>query len=72
MALLSGNAVDERQAQVMLRASATSMQVLAVVLVVAMLVTLATDSKYAPVFTGLCSLVGVSFIVSIVWYSRRG
>ncbi|HEU5008134.1 MAG TPA: hypothetical protein VFT67_14250 [Jatrophihabitantaceae bacterium] len=72
MALLSGNAVDERQAQLMLRAGATSMQVLAVVLVVAMLVTLATDSKYAPVFTGLCSLVGVSFIVSIVWYSRRG
>jgi hypothetical protein len=72
MALLSGNPVDERQAQVMLRASAASMQLLAVVLVAAMLYTLATGSQYAPVFTGLCSLVGVSFIASIVWFSRRG
>lgn len=72
MALLSGNAVDERQAQVMLRASAASMQLLAVVLVVAMLITLASGSKYAPVFTGLCAVTGLTFVASIVWFSRRG
>ncbi|MGH8962153.1 MAG: hypothetical protein ACRDWT_13360 [Jatrophihabitantaceae bacterium] len=72
LALLSGNAADERQAQLMLRASAATAQVLVVVLVAGAMITLATGSRYSWVFCGLCAVGGCAFIAATVWYSRRG
>jgi uncharacterized membrane protein len=72
MALLSGNPADERQAQVVVRASAATLQVVAVVPVVAMMVALALDSTYATVLCGICALLGATFMASVVWFSRRG
>lgn len=72
LALLSGQEADERQAQVLLRASAVSGQLLACVLVAGMLITLTTGSDYAGMFCNLCAVGGVTFIAATVWYSRRG
>ena len=71
-ALLSGQARDERQRNVMVQALATTGAVLVVTLVVGMLVTMAKDSGSAAAWSGLCALGGLTFIGSTVWYARRG
>lgn len=71
-ALLSRGPADERQAQVMLRATAFMGHVLVVVLVVGAMVSLAMGSQYVGVFCGLCALAGIAFGGATVWYSRRG
>lgn len=72
LALLAGTVHDERQAQVLQRATAATGQALAIVLVVGWLVSLAVDSRYAAVFGYLCAFGGATFAVATVWYSRRG
>lgn len=72
LALLSGSARDERQAQVVQRATAATGQALVVVLVVGALVSLAVGSRYAGMFCYLCAFGGATFAVATVWYSRRG
>ena len=69
--LLSGQTGDERQAQVMLRASALTGQVLVCVIVAAMLVCLAADSDYTAVFSALAAVAGVGFVAAVAWYSRH-
>jgi hypothetical protein len=71
-ALLSGASPDERQARVMLRATAFMGHVLVVVLVVGALVSLAVGSRYAGMFCALCAVGGLAFGGATVWYSRRG
>lgn len=72
VALLGGNPTDERQAQIMLRASAVTAHVLAVVLVAGAMVTLALDSRYAGLFCGLCAVTGATFVAATILFSRRG
>jgi uncharacterized membrane protein len=71
-ALLSRGPADERQAQVMLRATAFMGHVLVVVLVVGAMVSLAIGSQYIGIFCGLCAVAGAAFGGATVWYSRRG
>jgi hypothetical protein len=71
-ALLSRGPSDERQAQVMLRATAFMGHVLVVVLVVGAMVSLAIGSQYVGMFCGLCAIGGVAFGGATVWFSRRG
>jgi uncharacterized membrane protein len=71
-ALLSRGPSDERQAQVMLRATAFMGHLLVVVLVVGAMVSLAIGSRYIGMFCGLCAVAGVAFGGATVWYSRRG
>lgn len=70
--LLNGRPTDERQAQVLLQASALTGQVLAAVLVGAFLVSLAADSRYTAVLSGLAAVTGVTFVAGTAWFSRRG
>jgi hypothetical protein len=72
IALLSGDVRDERQAQVLQRATAATGQALVIVLVAGALVSLAAGSQYAGMFCYLCAFGGVTFAVATVWYSRRG
>jgi hypothetical protein len=71
-ALLSRGPSDERQAQVMLRATAFMGHVLVVVLVAGALVSLAIGSRYTGVLCALCAVGGVAFGGATVWYARRG
>jgi hypothetical protein len=71
-ALLGGAPADERQAQVMLRATGFMGHVLAAVLVVGAIVSLALGSQYAGMFCDLCAVGGLSFGAATVWFSRRG
>ena len=70
--LLNGAPADERQAQVLLQASALTGRVLAGVLVAAFLVGLAADSRYTAVLGGLGAVGGVTFIAGTAWFSRPG
>lgn len=69
--LLSRGPADERQAQVMLRATAFTAHVLVAVLVVCAMVSLAIGSRFVGVFCGLCAVAGVAFGGAIAWFSHR-
>ena len=69
--LLSGNPGDERQVQVVLRASALTGQLLICAVTAGLLVSLAAGSHYVIVFGTLSALGGASFIVATAWYSRK-
>jgi hypothetical protein len=71
LALLSGDAMDERQAQVLVRANAAMGLVLVTALAVGSLVTLAMGSSYAEVLCGLSALGGISFVIATVWFARH-
>jgi hypothetical protein len=70
--LLSGKPGDERQAQVMLKASAATGQLLVTVLVISLVVSMAAGSSHTGVIAWLCAAGGACFIATTVWYSRRG
>ncbi|MDQ2837981.1 MAG: DUF2178 domain-containing protein [Actinomycetota bacterium] len=70
--LLGGEVTDERRAAIQLRASATTGQILVLVLVAGLLWSLATGSSYAGVFCGLCAVGGAVFIGSTAWFAHRG
>jgi len=72
LALLSGGPGDERQAQVMQRATAATGQVLVAVLVVGALWSLAAGAQNALTFCWLCAVGGVSFVAFTAWFARRG
>lgn len=69
--LLAGNGSDERRAQIQLRAAAATAHVLIVVLVGGAMWTLATGSGSAGVFTGLCAVGGLTYLLATVWCARR-
>lgn len=70
--LLAGNGADERRAQIQLRASAATAHVLVLVLVGSAMWALATGSRYTGVFSGLCAVFGISYLIATVWFARRG
>lgn len=72
VALLNGEATDERRAAIMSRARDTTAQVLVLVLVAGMFWSLATDKDYAGVFIALAAIGGLTFIASTIWHARRG
>lgn len=69
--LLSGNPADERQAQIMQRATAFTGNVVIAAVLLGMLVSVAAGSHYATVFSGLAAVSGVAFVLGIIWFSRR-
>lgn len=71
LGLLAGSGSDERRAQIQLRATAATAHVLVLVLVAGAMWTLATGSRYAAVFCGLCAVGGASFIAATAWFARH-
>ncbi len=70
--LLGGDLSDERRTAIQQRAAAATGYLLTVVLVAAMIVAMAANSRYAGVIAAFCGLAGATWIVSTVWFSRRG
>jgi hypothetical protein len=70
--LLGGDNGDERQRELMQRASAFTGQVLVCVIVVGALATFATTSGAGVVFSSLAGVGGVAFAGSLAWLSRHG
>lgn len=70
--LLSNTDLDERRRHLQVRASASTGNVLAVVLVVAFMWALAAGSDYATPLGGLCAVAGATFIIASIWHSGRG
>jgi hypothetical protein len=72
VALLGGDASDERRREVTLRATAVTGQVLVFVLAFGAMVSIAAGSRYTGLLCGLCALGGVVFVASTAWFARRG
>jgi hypothetical protein len=70
--LMSAEAGDERQRSINEKASAASFSVLVVALVLGFLVTTATGSDLAPVFSTLSALSGLTWVTALVVLTRRG
>lgn len=70
--LLAGEATDERRRDINTRATAAMGNVLAAVLVVAFMVSLAVGSALAGTFAWLAALGAVVYAVSLAWLSRHG
>lgn len=72
VALLNGEASDERRAAIASRARDTTGLVLILVLVTGMFWSLATDNGHAGVFVALTAIGGLTFIAATVWHTVRG
>jgi cobalamin synthase len=71
VSLLRGGPGDERAGQIQQRALAMTAQVLVPVLVAGFLVELARGADDLPVWTWLCSLAGVVYLLALGLLSRR-
>jgi uncharacterized membrane protein len=69
--LLSAQPSDERQAQVVLRASALTGILLICVVLAGLFVSLAAESRYTTMFSSLAAVGGFTFIGATAWYSRH-
>lgn len=72
VSLLAGDESDERRTALQLKARAATAQILVLVLVGGFIWSLSTGSHHAQTFSWLCAVGGISYIGSLVWYSRRG
>lgn len=72
VSLLAGDDSDERRASLQLKARAATAQILVLVLVSGFIWSLSTGSHHAQPFSWLCAVGGISYIGSLVSYSRRG
>ena len=72
VALMSGDARDERQRSINEKASAATFTVLVVVLVGGFLVTTAIGSDLASVFSGLSAFAGLTWLTALIVLTRRG
>jgi Ca2+/Na+ antiporter len=70
--LLGGEGGDERQRELVQRATAITGQVLICVAVAGALATFATKSELGLAFSGMAGLGGVTFAGSLAWLGRRG
>jgi hypothetical protein len=71
VSLMRGHAGDERAGQIQQRALAMTAQVLVPVLVGGFLVELARGADDLPVWTWLCALAGVTYLIALALLSRR-
>ena len=71
VSLMRGDLGDERTGQIQQRALAMTAQVLVPVLVVGFLVELARGAGDLPVWTWLCALAGVTYLLALALLSRR-
>src|SRR5262249_45913159 len=72
VALMSGDARDERQRSINEKASAATFSVLVVVLVGGFLVSTAVGSDLASVFSALSAFSGLTWLAALIVLTRRG
>ncbi|MGA7397936.1 MAG: hypothetical protein WBW62_10870 [Solirubrobacterales bacterium] len=70
--LLRGDPEDERQRHMQLKVAATTMWLLAPVLVAGALWSVAVDAASAPVWLGLTAYAGICQLAFTLFYTRRG
>ncbi|HET7303848.1 MAG TPA: hypothetical protein VFJ12_04760 [Segeticoccus sp.] len=70
--MLAGETTDERRRDLNTRATAFTGSVLAVVLVVGFMVSLAIGSELASTFAWLAALGAVAYAAALAWLSRHG